>query len=41
MAQGDRDALRTVYDLTRAKLYGIALGVLKDREAAEDVLQSV
>lgn len=41
VAQGDRDALRTVYDLTRAKLYGIALGVLRDREAAEDVLQSV
>jgi RNA polymerase sigma-70 factor (ECF subfamily) len=41
VATGDRDALRTVYDLTRAKLYGIVLGLLKDREAAEDVLQSV
>ena len=41
VAQGDRAALRTVYDLTSAKLLGICLHFLADRALAEDVLQEV
>ncbi len=41
MATGDRDAARQVYNMTHAKLFGIALRILHDRSAAEDVLQSV
>jgi RNA polymerase sigma-70 factor (ECF subfamily) len=40
-AGGDRKALREVFDRTSAKLMGICLHVLKDREEAEDVLQEV
>lgn len=39
--RGDRKALRDVFDRTSAKLMGICLQVLKDREEAEDVLQDV
>ncbi|MET0240356.1 MAG: sigma-70 family RNA polymerase sigma factor [Sphingobium sp.] len=38
-AAGDRTALRRVYDLTSAKLFGICLRISGDREAAEDILQ--
>nr|WP_314444297.1 sigma-70 family RNA polymerase sigma factor [uncultured Sphingomonas sp.] len=38
---GDRAALRDIFDLTSAKLMGICLRVLKDRDEAEDVLQDV
>ena len=41
VAAGDRDAMQDVYQLTSAKLLGIALHVLRDRDKAEDVLQSV
>lgn len=41
VAQGDRAALRLVYDRTSAKLFGICLRICEDRGAAEDVLQSV
>ncbi|MFD2237012.1 sigma-70 family RNA polymerase sigma factor [Aureimonas populi] len=41
VAQGDRVALRDVYDLTSAKLFGICLRILPDRQEAEDVLQDV
>jgi RNA polymerase sigma-70 factor (ECF subfamily) len=41
VAQGDKAALRTVYDLTSAKLLGICLQFLPDRAMAEDVLQDV
>ena len=41
VASGDRLALRDVYDLTSAKLFGICLRILPDREEAEDVLQDV
>lgn len=37
----DRDAFRTVYDLTAAKLFGICLRICGDRQAAEDVLHDV
>lgn len=39
MALGDRRALSQLYDRTAAKLFGICLGILKEREAAEDAMQ--
>ena len=41
VAAGERDALQTVYDMTSAKLLGIILRILPEREIAEDVLQDV
>lgn len=41
MARGDRDALRRVYDMTSAKLFGVILRIVPGRERAEDVLQDV
>lgn len=38
-AKGDRAEFRALYDATSAKLFGIVLRVLKDRDAAEDTLQ--
>lgn len=40
-AAGNPAALRQVYDLTSAKLFGICLRICGEREAAEDVLQEV
>ena len=37
----DRDAFRTLYDLTAAKLFGICLRICGERQAAEDVLHDV
>lgn len=37
--QGDRAAFRSVYDATSAKLLGVTLRILADRQLAEDVLQ--
>ena len=37
--QGDRSAFRTVYEATSAKLFGVCLRILPDRQTAEDVLQ--
>jgi RNA polymerase sigma-70 factor (ECF subfamily) len=37
----DRDAFSALYSATSAKLFGVVLRVLKDRAAAEDVLQEV
>lgn len=37
--RGDRSAFRRVYDATSAKLFGVCLRILGDRQAAEDVLQ--
>ena len=39
VALGDRDAFSALYDATSAKLLGIALRILRDRDAAEDALQ--
>jgi RNA polymerase sigma-70 factor (ECF subfamily) len=36
--QGDRSAFRTVYEATSAKLFGVCLRILPDRQTAEDVL---
>ncbi len=41
VARQDRAALRQVYDLTSAKLFGICLHICGDRGSAEDVLQAV
>src|SRR4051812_30376600 len=41
VADGDRAALREVYDLTAAKLFGVCLRISGDRESAEDILQDV
>ena len=40
-ANGDHDAFRTLYDRSSAKLFGIVLRILKNRQKAEDVLQYV
>lgn len=39
IAEGDRDALRDLYAATSAKLFGVCLRILPDRQEAEDVLQ--
>jgi RNA polymerase sigma-70 factor (ECF subfamily) len=41
VAGGDRAALRDIYLSTSAKLFGICLRILQDRNEAEDVLQEV
>lgn len=41
VAQRDRSALRQVYDMTSAKLFGVCLRISADRDAAEDILQDV
>jgi RNA polymerase sigma-70 factor (ECF subfamily) len=41
VAAGDRAALRIIYQDTSAKLFGVCLRILKDRNEAEDVLQDV
>ena len=41
IAAGDREALRQLYDATSAKLFGVCLRILSDREESEDVLQDV
>ncbi len=39
--QDDRDAFRTVYTMTSAKLFGICLRICGERQGAEDVLHDV
>ncbi|KMS58164.1 RNA polymerase sigma factor [Sphingobium cupriresistens LL01] len=41
VAQRDRSALRQVYTMTSAKLFGVCLRISADRDAAEDILQDV
>ncbi len=41
VAAGERAALRQLYDATCAKLFGVCLRILSDREESEDVLQEV
>ena len=41
VAEHDRAALRVVYDLTSAKLFGVCLRICNDRDVAEDILQGV
>lgn len=40
-AEGDKDSFENLYNLTSAKLFGICLRILKERQVAEDVLQDV
>ena len=41
VGNGDRAALKSLYDATSAKLYGVVLRIVQDRNEAEDVLQEV
>jgi len=41
VGRGDRAALRQVYEMTAAKLFGICLRICGERASAEDVLQTV
>ncbi len=41
VADGDRAALNTVYQLTSSKLYGTIVRIVRERERAEDLLQDV
>lgn len=41
VANGDRGALREVYDKTSAKLFGLCLRILNDRSEAEDAMQDI
>jgi RNA polymerase sigma factor (sigma-70 family) len=41
VSSGDRAALQTVYRLTSAKLFGVAVRILGERSEAEDILQEV
>lgn len=38
---GDRPALKSLYVATSAKLYGVVLRIVQDRNEAEDVLQEI
>lgn len=38
-ADGDRGAFRAIYDATSAKLFGVAVRILKRSDLAEDVIQ--
>ncbi|GAA0482587.1 sigma-70 family RNA polymerase sigma factor [Parasphingorhabdus litoris] len=38
-ANGDRLAFQDIYNLTSAKLFGVCLRILNDRQASEDALQ--
>jgi RNA polymerase sigma-70 factor (ECF subfamily) len=41
VASGDKSAFAKLYGLTSRKLFGIALRILRDRAAAEDIVQEV
>ena len=41
IASGDRAALRQLYQASSAKLFGVCLRILSDRDESEDVLQEV
>jgi RNA polymerase sigma-70 factor (ECF subfamily) len=41
VAAGERAALRQLYEATSAKLFGVCLRILSDRDESEDVLQEV
>lgn len=41
IVRGDEQDLKSLYDLTAPKLYGLILRIQRDRAAAEDVLQDV
>lgn len=41
VAAGDKSAFAKLYGLTNRKLFGVALRILRSREAAEDIVQEV
>jgi RNA polymerase sigma-70 factor (ECF subfamily) len=41
VASGDKSAFARLYGLTSRKLFGVALRILRDRSAAEDIVQEV
>ncbi len=41
VASGDKSAFARLYGLTSRKLFGVALRILRDRAAAEDIVQEV
>ena len=41
VASGDKSAFAKLYGLTSRKLFGVALRILRDRSAAEDIVQEV
>src|SRR5262245_17312685 len=41
VASGDKSAFAKLYGLTSRKLFGVALRILRDRAAAEDIVQEV
>jgi RNA polymerase sigma factor (sigma-70 family) len=41
VAKQDRSALREVYEMTSAKLFGVCLRISADKDEAEDILQDV
>jgi RNA polymerase sigma-70 factor, ECF subfamily len=41
VASGDKSAFAKLYGLTSRKLFGVALRILRDRQAAEDIVQEV
>jgi RNA polymerase sigma-70 factor (ECF subfamily) len=41
VASGDKSAFARLYGLTNRKLFGVALRILRDRAAAEDIVQEV
>jgi RNA polymerase sigma-70 factor (ECF subfamily) len=41
VAAGDKSAFARLYGLTNRKLFGVALRILRSREAAEDIVQEV
>lgn len=40
VAAGDRGALRTVYTRESTRLFGVAMAILRDRDAAADAMQT-
>ena len=41
VGRGDRKAFRDLYDLTRAKIYGVCIAMLRRRETADEAFQEV
>lgn len=41
VAAGDKSSFAKIYGLTSRKLFGVALRILRNREAAEDIVQEV
>ena len=39
VGRGDRRAFRSLYDLTRAKIYGVCIAMLRQRESADEAFQ--